>query len=372
MKNVMGIINVSRRDELLKDLTSLRCIASVPFGGRYRLIDFVLSGMVNSGIYNVGVFTLNKYRSLMDHLGFGKEWDLNRKRDGLFILPPPIHYPFGYYRGDLQNFFSHIDYFHRSTQEYVIITGSNIVCNINFNEAFQAHQESGADITVLYKEIAEQEEKNFEQCRRIVTGDDGQVLDMEDKPGRLKSNKVLMEMFIMKKSLFIEIIENSNKMEYSNLIRDGLIQNVNRLNIFGFHYAGYLGIINSVKNFYKHSMDLLKREVWQELFYKPGLIYTKVKDEPPTKYLEQARVTNSLISNGCLIEGRVENSILSRGVKVHRGACITNSIVMQRNEIGKNARIENTILDKEALVSEGKELIGTPGQPLLMGKKSIT
>ncbi len=370
MKNVMGIINVSRRDELLRDLTSLRCIASVPFGGRYRLIDFVLSSMVNSGIYNVGVFTLNKYRSLMDHLGFGKEWDLNRKRDGLFILPPPIHYPLGYYRGDLQNFFSHIDYFHRSKQEYVIITGSNIVCNINFNEAFRFHQETEADITVFYKEI-EREEEVFAQCRRIEVGENSRVLDMEDKPGRLNSNKVLIEIFIMKKSLFIKIIEDSNKLEYANLIRDGLIRNMNRLNMYGFHYTGYLGIINSVTNYFKHSMDLLKREVWQELFYKPGLIYTKVKDEPPTKYLDLARVTNSLISNGCLIEGRVENSILSRGVKVHQGAYIKNSIVMQRDVIGKNAIIENTILDKEVFVSEGKELIGDTKQPLLMSKKSM-
>lgn len=372
MKNVMGIINVSRRDELLRDLTSLRCIASVPFGGRYRLIDFVLSSMVNSGIFNVGVFTLNKYRSLMDHLGFGKEWDLNRKRDGLFILPPPIHYPFGYYRGDLQNFYSHIDYFHRSKQEYVLIAGSNIVCNINFHEAFRFHKETETDITVFYKEIEREEEEDFAQCRRIEVGEDERVQDMEDKPGRLNSNKVLIEMFIMKKSLFIEILEESNKMEYSNLIKDGLIRNINGLNIFGFHHTGYLGIINSVTNYFKSSMNLLKREVWQQLFFRPGLIYTKVKDEPPTKYMEQARVTNSLISNGCLIDGRVENSILSRGVKVHRGACIKNSIVMQRNEIGANAIIENTILDKEAFVSEGKELIGKTNQPLLIGKKCVT
>ncbi len=371
MKNVMGIINVSRRDELLRELTSLRCIASVPFGGRYRLIDFVLSSMVNSGIYNVGVFTLNKYRSLMDHLGFGKEWDLNRKRDGLFILPPPINYPFGYYRGDMQNFYCHIDYFHRSKQEYVVIAGSNIVCNIDFNEAFAIHQETRADITVFYQEITSEEEEEFAQSRRIVVDEDGRVTDIEDKTGRIKSNKVFIEMFIMKKTLFIDIIEESNKMEYSNLIRDGLIRNLNRLNIFAFHYSGYLAIINSVNNFFKHNMDLLKKEVWQELFFKPGLIYTKVKDEPPAKYMDQASVVNSLVANGCIIEGRVENSILSRGVKVHPGAIIKNSIVMQRNEVGKNARIENAILDKEVYVSEGKELIGEKNQPLLIGKKSV-
>ncbi|PKM82489.1 MAG: glucose-1-phosphate adenylyltransferase subunit GlgD [Firmicutes bacterium HGW-Firmicutes-13] len=371
MKNVMGVINVNGRSGALKELTLSRCSASVPFGGRYRLIDFVLSSMVNSGVQNVAVFTVNKYRSLMDHLGYGKEWDLNRKKDGLFVLPPDINYHPGEPKGELQHLYNHLDYLYRSRQKYVIISGSNMVLNINYTAAFNFHREVKADITVLYREENTAGVEDFAKGRRLALADDGRVLDIEIKPGRLNTNKVLLKTFIMEKSLFIDLIESCVRRKRCSLIRDGIIRNIGKLNIFGFPHKGYFAVINSIGVYYKYSMDLLRPEVWQELFFRPGLIYTKVKDEPPTKYMEGAQVTNSLLANGCLIEGRVENSILFRGVKVHRGVFIKDSIIMQRSEVGENVRIENAILDKEVHICREKEISGERNNPVVIPKKMV-
>lgn len=373
MMDVMGVVNVRNRKEALKELTLKRCIASVPFGGRYRLIDFVLSSMVNSGISNVGIFTFNKYRSLMDHLGSGKDWDLNRKKDGLFILPPEYIYPAADYTGELQNLYNHLDYFQRSRQKYVLIAAGNMVCNVDYRQAFNFHREQGADITLLYREKNTAGVEDFFQGRKVDLGEGGKVLDIESTPGSVsfKKGKTLLKTFIMEKNLFMDMINDCVKEKRCSLVGDGIIGNLDRLNIYGYPYEGYLAVINSIDVYYKYSMELLKPEVWGDLFFKPGLIYTKVKDEPPAKYLQKSRVHNSILANGCIIEGRVENSILFRGVKVQRGAFIKDSIVMQKSEIEENARVENAILDKDVVVTRDKEVIGDKEKPLVIAKKMV-
>ena len=366
----MGIINLNDKQELLTELTKSRPLAAVPFGGRYRLIDFILSNMVNSGIQNVGILVQDKYKALMDHLRSGKEWDLARKRDGLFILPPSqSRYLGGDCQGNVENFYSNLDYIESSRQKYVLIAGSHIVCNLNYHKLFKFHQEKGADITVMYKENDGDEE--FIESLIVECQNDGRVLDLRLSSARVGGNKVSMEMYVIEKKLLVGLVRDCHARGGFDFVTDILIKNSNTLKIYGYAYKGYTARVDSVKNYYKHNMELLKPEKWEELFFKSGLVYTKVKDEAPVKYKENAKVSNAMVGNGCMIEGRVENSILFRGVKVHKGAYVKDCIVMQRCEIGENAIIENLICDKNVSITTGKWLKGEKNYPLVIEKGTV-
>jgi glucose-1-phosphate adenylyltransferase len=366
MKNVMGIINLNENEEMLREVTKHRPLAAVPFAGRYRVIDFILSSMVNSGIQNVGILVLNKYRALMDHLRSGKEWDLARKRDGLFILPPADTQSSGS-NGDIINFYRNLDYINSSRQQYVLIAGSNTICNLNFKKAFQFHQTKQADITVLYKEQDAQQD-DFKHCAVVDCDADGRIVDMAVNPDRADSRKVSMKMYIMAKSTLVELINGCASRGGTDFLMDGIVKNVDKLAIYGYPCKGFVGRIHSVASYYHQNMELLKPERWQELFFKSGPVYTKVKDEAPVKYKESARVANSMIANGCMIEGTVENSILFRGVKVGPGAYIKDSIIMQKCTIGPNTRLENIICDKDVAISAEKWLKGEINYPLVIEK----
>ncbi|WP_127585197.1 glucose-1-phosphate adenylyltransferase subunit GlgD [Paenibacillus koleovorans] len=368
MRRVMGVINLVNEYEEMEELTYGRCVASVPFAGRYRLVDFMLSSMVNSGISNVAIFAHTKYRSLMDHLGSGKEWDLDRKRSGLFILPPAVDEMQDMLKGDLFHFHRHRDYFYRSPDEYVIVARSHMVCNIDFTKVVDAHRESGADVTLVYKDTDEQTNA---RCRRLVLNDEGRVTAMQDHQGRLATSNVSMEVFVLRKDLLLDLVQVSLSEGYDHFVRNAIMRNVDRLRIHGYKYEGYLGVVNTIMSYYQHSMKLLNPEVYRDLFFTPGLIYTKVKDEPPTKYLRSSSVGNALIANGCHLEGSVENSILFRGVKVRKGAKIKNCIIMQNCEIGEYASIENAILDKDVLVGRGRDLLGDLSAPFIAAKRRI-
>ncbi|SHE29959.1 glucose-1-phosphate adenylyltransferase subunit GlgD [Desulforamulus putei] len=370
MKNVMGIINLMEDEEFLKEISHHRPAAAVPFGGRYRMIDFVLSNMVNSGIRNVGIIVQHKYRALMDHLGNGKEWDLDRKRDGLFYLPPGQGCQQGSYRWDLRHFHTHLDYLQYSRQKYILISGSNMICNIDYRDAFQFHQAMNADITILYKDM-ENTGEDLSRCHMVETAEDGRIIDLEINPNKMRGSKMSMEMCIMEKSLLVELIHRCYSRGECDLVRDGFIRNLNRLRIYGFPYQGYLAHIDSIQSYYNHSMELLRPEIWQQLFFDKGLIITKVKDGAPTKYSKGSRVHNALIANGCIIEGTVENSIIFRGVKIGQGAHIKDSIIMQKCKIEEGALVENVIADKEVTITKGKHLKGEKNYPMVIMKKTV-
>ncbi len=364
----MGVINLVNEPDDLEELTYHRCLASVPFGGRYRLIDFTLSNMVNSGIDNVAVFTQDKYRSLMDHLGSGKEWDLDRKRGGLFLLPAVYEQSTGMSRGDLYQFYSHRDYFYRGKEELVIISRSHIVCNIQYQDAVRYHEEKQADITVIYKDTRTDIPARF---RRLAVKDDGRVTVIEDHTGRLRTDHISMEMYIISKSLLLDMIESCLAQGFDNLVRDGIMKNIDKLSVYGYKYDGHVSIVNSIQSYYAQSMQLLNPRIWRELFFQKNLIYTKVKDEPPSHYFADASVKNTLIANGCKIEGRVENSILFRGVHIHKGAYVKNSIILQNCEIEENVIIENSILDKDVFISRGRVLTGDHKAPFIAAKTRV-
>ncbi|WHH61690.1 glucose-1-phosphate adenylyltransferase subunit GlgD [Petroclostridium sp. X23] len=369
MRDVLGIINNTKNDTYLKEITHKRSVASVPIGGRYRIVDFALSNMVNSGIRNVGILVQNKYASLMDHLRSGKEWDLDRKRDGLFILPPSPDYFTSVRKGDLENLYNNLSYISRSRQKYVIISGANIICNIDYTDALKFHEDMNADITIIYHQCPTT--TDYSQCTVMEISDESRVTRMEFSPVNAKTDNLSMEMYIIERELLIDIIDECTSRGDYDFIKDAIIKNVDKLNIYGYLYSSYVARINSIQSYYKHNMDLLNPIIWKQLFSNPGLIYTKVKDQAPVKYMEHSEVKNALVANGCVIEGKVENSILFRGVQIHKGAHIKNSIIMEKCVIDENVMLENVILDKEVHITKGKKLIGVQEYPVILEKKAV-
>ena len=367
MRDLMGIINNTQSGTLLKELSDNRDTAAVPFGGRYRMIDFVLSNMVNSGVRNVGVLVQDKYRSLMDHLRSGKEWGLARKGDGLFILTPP--YQDSIRKGDLDNFHCNREYLEKSRQKYVVITGSNMVCNINYMNPLRFHKDHGGDITILYTED-NPTTTDFYNATFLSMDDSGQVKSMEVGPNKPKSNQLSMDMLIMERTLLIDLMDEAVAKGGYDFLMDCIVRNLPRLKIFGYHHQGYAGRVDSVQSYFKRNMDLLQTNIWEEIFVKAGPIYTKVKDQAPVKYMDSAVVKNSLIANGCIIEGTVENSILFRGVRVHKGAVIKDSIIMQNCEIDENSQLKHIILDKDVLITKDKKLRGSKKYPMIVEKNT--
>ncbi len=369
--DMMGIINMNENEDYLGEITRYRPLAAVPFGGRYRLVDFTLSNMVNSGIDNVGIFIQHKYRSLMDHLRSGKEWDLARKRDGLFILPPAYaKLPMQMHRGDVENFYANIDYIAQSRQKYVVISGANLVCNFDFREVLDYHKRTGAEITVMYCDAANRSQ-DFSQAHALEVDATGRITDISEFEVEKGCSKLAMEVIVMEKELLVNLIKECISRGDYDFVKHCIIRNCQRLKIFGFHHPGYFGRIISLQSYFQHSMALLQPAIWRELFFKSGLIYTKVKDEPPSKYTAAGEVMNSLVAGGCHIEGKVENSILFRGVKVHKGAHIKNSIIMQQGVIEGGAVIDGVICDKSVRVSAGKQLKGESSYPLVIKKGRV-
>lgn len=372
MKNMMGLINLHEDHDSLREITGHRPLAAVPFAGRYRLIDFVLSNFINSGITNVGILSAGNFRSLADHIRSGKEWDLARKRDGLFLLPSlqngTVQGPFPH---DLADFFSNLDYIRSSRQQFVLLSGSRSVCNINYDAAYRFHLDKQADITVLYKEYEEEQVKGLSGVTMLGTADDGRIVDMEICPVNVHSTKLSLEMYLMNRQLLIDLVDASVSQGGTNFARDCIMKNLVNLKVYGFPFPGYLARIDSMKNYFEHSMRLLIPEIWQEIFFANGSIYTKVKDEAPAKYQRDAQVKSSLVANGSVIAGKVENSILFRGVKIHKDAHVTNSIIMQKGEIGPGAVIENAICDKDVKITAGKKLKGEINHPIVIEKGTV-
>ncbi|MWC29258.1 glucose-1-phosphate adenylyltransferase subunit GlgD [Paenibacillus sp. MMS18-CY102] len=369
MKNkVMGVINLIHEPDELEILTAGRCPATVPFGGRYRLIDFMLSNMVNSGISRVAVFAHTKYRSLMDHLGSGKHWDLHNRQSGLFILPPSSDDQQELRRGDLYHMFQNRDYFTRSQQEFVVISRSHVICNIDLRPVIDFHERQDADITVVCKR---QTDLIPGKSRKVELNSAGRVIGMQDHYGRMNSDLLSTEIYVMRREFLMELVETSLAQGQEHLVRHAIMSRLDRLNVYGYLFEGYLGMVNTLDSYYWNNMQMLRSDVWKEVFFRPGPIYTKVKDEPPARYLEGAKVTGSLIANGCVVEGMVINSVLFRGVKVRKGAIIRNSIVMQNGIIGENSVLDYAILDKDVVIDQGRDIRGAAGSPFLAGKRKV-
>ncbi len=370
MNNILGIVDLRENEDVFNELIKMRPLAALPFGGRYRLIDFVLSNMVNSGIFSIGILVQHKYRSLMDHLRSGKEWDLARKKGGLAILPPAYSQdPNIPYRGDVENFFANLDYIRKSSVDYVAISGVNMVCNLNYRDVLKYHIDREADITVVYQE-EELKDKSLTGIF-VKIDNDGRIIDMHIGVGNHGTGKMCMNICFMGKNLLVDLIEAAYTRGEYDFVKDCILKALSKYRVFGYPYKGYVSHIYDINSYFQHSMELLTPDIWRDLFFKNGSVYTKVKDEPPVTYAEHSRVKNSLVAGGCIIEGDVENSILFRGVIVRKGAVIRNSILMQKTTVEEGARLSYVICDKDVHISLDRQLKGDPNYLFVIKKGTV-
>lgn len=372
MNTLMGIILTDEKSTHLGALTENRAVAALPIGGRYRLIDFMLSNMVNSDINHIGIATQYNYQSLMDHLGTGKAWDLNRKNHGLFILPPFISRErVTHSGGDLDILHGISNFIRRSNYDYVLLTKGSLIFNNTFNDMVDFHKKSGADVTVMYNTVSDADSDFLSRHTVIETAADGKVTDMIKFHHNPKSKKVSLDTYIISRSLLLNIIEDAVSHGLHDFVYDVLIKNINSYRVFAYEALGHVGRVESISSYYTNNMDLLDGTVRKEMFLSKNKIYTKVKDQVPTHYGDNAVVCDSLIADGCHIEGRVENSVIFRSVNIEKGAVIKNSIIMQNSVIQSNCYIENAVLDKEVTVRAGKTLTGQPNYPFVIPKGNI-
>ena len=376
MKDAMGIIYTTKDDLSLRELTTQRAVAALPVAGRYRVVDFILSNMVNSGVRNVGVITQRNYHSLMDHLGSGKEWDLHTRNNGLFILPPFLtRENGGEYVGVLDALRANFDYLRRSRQELVILASSHTIFSTSFEPMLRQHEESGADVTLMYTQ-ADTSMLEFAggsgwNHAFINVLPDGKVTDMEVNPNAASYANICMDVMIIKRTLLMHLADQAFSHGLHGLYRDLLRSAIDTgsLKVYGYAFNGFRRRIETVKSYYQANMDLLDAGVREELFAKQP-VYTKIRDEVPAKYAPGAQVKNSLVADGCIIEGTVENSILFRGVHVGRGAVVKDSIIMQDSDIGANVELENVIFDKAVTIRTNGRLIGEKQYPIVIGKNT--
>ena len=373
MLDTMGLIFTYKYEEDLKTLTQVRSISSIPFGGRYRIIDFLLSSMVNSGITKIGMITKNNYQSLMDHVGSGKERDLSRKRDGLYILPPFSHGDsFNYganYRGRMEALANTMSFIRRSNSEYVLLSDADIICNMTFDKMLEFHKEKDADITLLYKNGRFTDE-SYNQFCFLAMDKDHRVTDVAINPAKDRKN-LCIGTAIIRKSLLESLIQECQSHNLYSFRRDVLQANVKDLKIYGYECKAYMDLITSVSSYFDANMDLLNEDVRKGLFDSQNQIFTKIRDEVPSVYRNGSKVSNSLIADGCIIEGTVENSIIFRGVRIRKGAVVSNSIIMQDCEIQSSSQLNYVIADKDVVIRENRKLFGYQKYPTVLSKGSV-
>lgn len=364
--SAIGIIFSNLHEENVPELVRRRTMASIPYGGRYRVIDIILSNMVNSGITTVGLMTSNNYRSLIDHLGSGKDWDLARKDGGLILLPPFSERNDKMYTTRLEALGTLTGFLNRRNEKYVVLTDCDGIAKIDIADIIKQHEKKSADITLVthYGKVG-----NRSDFMLVEANKDGRINEIKLSPHVKQGTKadIFINVMVINRQFLLNIVEESVTHGFTSFESDILVKQLDSLKIYQYDFKGYYAGIDSMAAYYKHNMELLNKEVRDELFGDRD-IYTKVRDSAPSKYGEEAVVKNSLISDGCIIEGVVENSILFRGVKVSKGAVVRNSIVMQDNIIGANTSLNCVITDKNVVISDRKTLSGCDEIPYFIQK----
>ena len=364
--SALGVIFANTYDNLVPELVAERTMASIPFGGRYRMIDFVLSNMANSGIDNISVIVRKNYHSLMDHLGAGREWDLTRKRGGLNIVPPFAERSVKMYSGRVDAMASILSWINAQKEKYVILSDACIAMNFAFNKLIEEHVKSGADVTMVYNraEIPEGA-RNDNYTVQIKDGRVTELLSNDYRPG---VQNLAMNIYIIERESLIQLVRDASVRGMVYFERDILARNLNLLNVHAYEYTGYAARISDMKSYFDENMRLLEGDNVEALFDPANPIYTKIRDDNPSRYLTGSKVKNSLLADGCVIEGVVENSVLFRGCQVKKGAVVKNCVLMQDTVVEANSSVEYVVTDKNVHITADKKLSGTESFPVFVAK----
>lgn len=372
-EEALAIIFANSYDALIPEMVSERLMASIPFAGRYRLCDFLISSMVHSGIDNISLIVKKNYHSLMDHLGSGQEFDLARKNGGINIVPPYAQKQIKVYEGRVEAIESLKGYLRKCTQKYVIMADANYVFNFDFSELIEAHKNTGADITAMYRKqevpkVFLRPNGNNDEMYYTFDIDDGRIKKIYINAMDMGKVNFGMNIYIMEKEKLIRIVDDAFVHGYSYFTRDLMAANTDSLNIQAYEYTGYASQITDMKSYFEENMKLLDEDNREALFKTGNSIYTKIRDDNPTRYINGSKAKNVMVADGCVIEGTVENSILSRGVKIGKNAKVKNCILLQDTVIEDGANLEYVITDKNVRVSRNRSLTGNDSFQVYVAK----
>lgn len=370
MRDTMGIILTG--NDKIPPITDKRDVLALPMAGRFRLIDFVISSMANAGIINIGVATQSNYSSLMDHVKSGKPWDLDRKDQGLQILPPDLqNVSYGAFKGDIDMLEGISGYIRKSKQTYVVLSLGNFIYNLDFNAVIDEHINNQSDVTIVYKDMTGAPEIELSRFSLLDMDKEKRISDIEVMPYYPKTTSASLELYVLEKELLLSIIDECSARGEHDFIKDAIVKKLSGLRVYGYEYKGYTDKIDSLRSYYKNNMLFLNAEMRDEIFNPENPINTKSKDQSPTKYGDEASVSNCFVSDGCVIEGTIENCVLSRGVKVQKGAVVKNSIIMQDSVIDSNVVLDHVVFDKEVHITQGRKLLGQDVYPLAIAKGTV-
>ena len=371
----LGIIFPNSYDSLVPDLVSERLMASIPFASRYRMCDFMISSMVHCGIDNISILVRKNYHSLLDHLGNGREWDLARKNGGLNIVPPFAQKQIKVFSGRIEALESIRGYLIKQTEKYVILSDANIAVNFDFNALLDAHIKSGADVTMVYRKqeipqsLIRQSTAGMDLYYALgINGD--RVSKIYINPKESGEMNFSLNIYVIDRELLIRMVDEAYLHGDVYFVRDILEKKIDQLDVRGFCYDGYVAHIHDMNSYFEENMRLLKEENINALF-SGNQIYTKIRDDNPTRYINGAKAKNVMVADGCVIEGEVENSVLFRGVKIGKGAKVKNCVLMQDTVIEDNVSVEYVITDKNVTISEGKSLTGNDTFQVYVAKGQV-
>lgn len=374
---VAGLIFSNMHDQSIPEMTRMRTMASIPYGCRYRLIDFALSNMVNSGITNVGVITHYNYQSLMDHIGTGKDWDMARRSGGIKILPPYItayenSVAGKLYSNRLEALIGSANFIHRCGADYIVLSDSDVVVNVDIRAVIDAHIAKGAYLTLVTKAMNTERDALDRTVKTVCYGDDLRVTAISDCHESRGDVLALTNIMVIKRTDLQKIVADAMAFGHDNFFRDVIAKQLADKKIYAYPIDTWCSSVDSLESYFKSSMALLNADVRRDLFGQSGRrIYTKIRNSAPTKYTEGATVKNSLVADGCVIEGTVENSIIFRGVRIGKGCVVKNSILLQDTAVGDNVQLNCVITDKNAMIKDGRTLSGHETMPFFIGKGMI-
>lgn len=371
----LGIIFPNSYDSLVPDLVSERLMASIPFASRYRMCDFLLSSMVHSNIDNISVIVRKNYHSLLDHLGTGREWDLTRKKGGLNIVPPFAQRQVKVFAGRIEALESIKGYLKKQTEEYVIMCDANIAVNFDFKALLDTHVKTGADVTMVYRkqpipEALIRQSTNSTDLYYSLGLNGDRVSRIYVNPSEDGEMNFSLNIYVIEREMLIKLIDEAYVHGYTYFVRDILEPHVGKLDIRGYCYDGYVAHIHDMKSYFEENMRLLDEENLDALF-SGNQIYTKIRDDNPTRYINDSKAKNVMVADGCVIEGTVENSILFRGVKVGKGAVVRNCVLMQDTVVEAGANVDYVITDKDVTITEGKSLTGNDSFQVFVSKGQV-
>ena len=368
--NVMGIIFAN--DVAIGELTSKRTMASLPFGGRYRQVDFHLSNMAHAGIRHIGIISRYNYQSLMNHIGSGEEWGLELGEGGLEFLTPYAMSTTASYRGKLENLYFAMDFLeYGPDDELVVMADSAVLSNMDLTKVLNAHVESGRDITIVTKAGIANGRKQLDLAVKV--DDQGEITDIAVDYVASEDYLASMDIFVLSKKWLIEQVKEYVAHNLFHMDRDlvlGLWQKkAVTLNVYQFE--GIALFNESVEEYFNHSLSLIDKDVRHDLFRAYHPVFTKVRDRVPSYYGEGCEIENCIVADGCILEGEAEDSVLFRNVTICKDAEVENCVIMNDTVVGEGSELKYVILDKDVTIRPGSKLIGTPKNPIIIKRGDI-